>query len=93
MHRATGQLETRQMLATVLKIALAGAVLAGVCLAAQHWLLADWGKFGLALRIVTLLGTIAVAGLAFFATAYALRIQELDDLAALVRRKLARRRA
>ena len=35
---------------------------------------------------------IAGAGVAFFGTAYALRIQELDDLAALVRRKLGRRR-
>jgi len=91
MHRATGRLETRQMAGTLAKIAVAGAALGAVCLAAQHWLLADWEKFGLALRIVALLGTIAVAGLAFFGTAFALRIQELDDLAALVRRKLKRR--
>jgi putative peptidoglycan lipid II flippase len=92
MHRATGRLDTRQMLATLVKIALAGAVLAAVCLAAQHWVLAGWADFSLALRIVSLLGVIAVAGLAFFGTAFALRIEELDDLAALVRRKLARRR-
>ena len=92
MHRATQRLETRRMAATLAKIALASAVLAGVCAAAQHWLLPAWPQFGLALRIASLLGIIAVAGAAFFATAFLLRIEELDDLVALVRRKLARGR-
>ncbi len=91
MHRATGPLGTRQMIGTLFKVGVAGAVLAGVCLGAQHWVLAGWADFGLWLRIVTLLGTITVAGLAFFGTAFTLRIEELDDLAALVRRKLARK--
>lgn len=92
MHRATGKLETREMLTTVAKIAVAGAVLAAVCLAAQHWILAGWTEFRLPLRIASLLGVIAVAGAAFFATAFALRIPELEDIATLVRRKLSRGR-
>ena len=50
-------------------------------------------NLSLFVRIAFLLGTIAVAGAAFFATAFLLRIEELDDLAALVRRKLGRKRA
>jgi putative peptidoglycan lipid II flippase len=90
MHRHTGRLETRQMIATLAKLALAGAALAAVCAAAQRWLLANWATMHFLSHLVLLLATIAVAGGVFFATALLLRIEELDDVARLVRRKLGR---
>jgi putative peptidoglycan lipid II flippase len=88
MHRHTGRLETRQMLGTLVKLALAGALLAAVCMSAEHWLFAGWAGFGFVTRATLLIGVIAVAGGIFFAAAMLLRIEELDDVTALVRRKL-----
>jgi len=90
MHRQVQRLETRQMIATLAKLALAGGVLALVCWAGQHWLLAGWIHQGLLLRVLLLVVTIVVAGGAFFAVALLLRIEELDDVAALAKRKLGR---
>lgn len=90
MHKQVQRLETRQMIATLSKLALAGGVLALVCWAGQHWLMAGWAHEGFLLRMVLLLVTIAVAGGAFFAVALLLRIEELDDVAAMAKRKLGR---
>lgn len=90
MHKQVQRLETRQMIATLTKLAVAGAVLALVCWAGQHWLMAGWAREGFLLRMVFLLVTIAVAGGAFFAVALLLRIEELDDVAAMAKRKLGR---
>jgi putative peptidoglycan lipid II flippase len=90
MHKQVQRLETRQMIGTLAKLALAGAVLALVCWAGQHWLMAGWAHEGFLLRMVLLLATISVAGGAFFAVALLLRIEELDDVAAMARRKLGR---
>ena len=90
MHRQVQRLETRQMISTLAKLALAGGVLALVCWAGQHSLLAGWVHQGLLLHIAFLLITIVLAGGAFFAVALLLRIEELDDVAALVKRKLGR---
>lgn len=90
MHKQVQRLETRQMIGTLAKLALAGAVLALVCWAGQHWLMAGWAHEGFLLRMVFLLVTIAVAGGAFFAVALLLRIEELDDVAAMAKRKLGR---
>jgi putative peptidoglycan lipid II flippase len=90
MHRQVRRLETRQMIATLVKLAVAGTVLALVCWAGQIWLLAGWAQQGFLLRVLLLLVTIAIAGASFFAVALALRIEELDDVAALAKRKLGR---
>ncbi len=92
MHRYTGRLETRQMAGTLAKLALAGTVLAAACWSAEHWLFAGWAGFGFLTRVGLLLAVIAVAGGMFFATAMLLRIEELDDVTALIRRKLRKRK-
>ncbi len=91
MRREVKSLETRTMLVTLLKVLAAGALLALVCWAGQHWLLADWATQKLLLKIVYLGGTIAAGAAVFFGSAMALRLGELDDVTALVRRKLRRR--
>ena len=90
MHRQVRRLETRQMVATLAKLAIAGAVLAAVCWAAQAWVLPLAGHGGLAGKVLALLVTITVAGAAFFGVAFFLGIEELDDVAAIVMRKLGR---
>ncbi len=90
MRKQVQQLETRQMLTTLAKLAVAGAVLALICWAGQVWLLAGWARYSFVLRIVLLFVTIAIAGASFFVVALGLRIEELDDVAALAKRKLGR---
>ena len=90
MRRQVERLETRHMIATLAKLALAGGVLALVCWAGQHWLLAGWAHQNLIIRVLFLFITIVLAGGAFFAVALLLRIEELDDVAALARRRLGR---
>ena len=88
MRRHTGRLETSQMLATLGKVLLAGAVLAAICLAAQRFffssatVVSQWkliGEMGV---------TIGVGVVAFFGTAFLLRIAEVHDVVTIVRRKL-----
>lgn len=90
MRREVKTLETRTMVVTLLKILGAGAVLAAICWAGQHYFLADWATQRLPLKILYLGSTIAVGGVAFFAAAMALRVGELDDITTVARRKLGR---
>jgi putative peptidoglycan lipid II flippase len=92
MRHYTGQLETGAMIKTLAKLLLAGALLAGICLLAQHFIFAPagltiWRKgFGL-------LVTIAVGSAAFFGAAYLLHVAELRDVVTLVRGRFSRVRA
>jgi putative peptidoglycan lipid II flippase len=93
MRRYTGRLETGEMVKTFSKLLVAGALLAAICLLAQHFLfdvgvpISAWRKlFALAI-------TIAVGGSAFFSAAYLLHVAELRDVVLLVRGRLTRLRS
>jgi putative peptidoglycan lipid II flippase len=90
MHRQVRRLETRQMAVTLAKLAVAGAALALVCWRAQSWMMEHWQHFGIVIRAGLLATVIAVAAAVFFGVALALRIEELDDVAAMAKRKLGR---
>lgn len=91
MRRETTGLATGDLVQTLGKLALASSVLGAVCWAAQTWLLVAWPHWSVVLKVVGLLGTIAVAGVAYFLVAMALRIPELQEVTALAKRKLRRR--
>lgn len=93
MRRRVDTLDTRLMMRTLLKVGTAGAVLALICWAGKYFLLSDWAVQAFVPKAFWLLGTIVLAGLAFFATAMALRIDEVDALTAVVKRKLKRNNA
>ena len=90
MHRHVERLETRQMAATLAKLAVAGAALGAVCWAALRWVLPVAAHAGVVGKAGALFAAIGVAGAVFFAVAFLLRIEELDDVAAMARRKLGR---
>ena len=90
MHRHVQRLETRQMASTLAKLAVAGAALWAVCWAAMQWALPVAAHMVLVMRAAALFAVIGVAGAAFFAVAFLLRIEELDDVAAMAKRKLGR---
>src|SRR6202012_2814002 len=90
MHRHLGSLESGRMLVTLMKIGLAGCVLAAVCWASTHWLLADWATQAFWSKALALFGTVFVAGIAFVAAAALLKIEELTSLLSAVARRLRR---
>ena len=91
MRSHLGRLESRTMLALLAKVALASAALLLVAWAGAHLLLADWAVQPFWPKCLSLLLVIAAAAGAFFLSAGALRIGEIRDLAAGVRRRLAAR--
>ena len=90
MQRYAGRLETSASLVTLGKLLVAGAGLGVVCwLGAGYFFPAgvaqtEWAK------LVGVMSTIAAGGAVFFGIAYALRVTELRDLAAVVQRKIGR---
>ncbi|MEI6871277.1 MAG: lipid II flippase MurJ, partial [Verrucomicrobiota bacterium] len=93
MRNATGSMETRRMIVGLVKLAIAGAALGAVCFWGNRWLAMDWALRGTALRVTELLGVILAAAIAFFTVAVVLRVEEMDDLLGVVRRRIARRKA
>jgi putative peptidoglycan lipid II flippase len=92
MHRQLGSLESRKMLASLIKIAAAGAALALVCAASTHWLLADWATHPFWSKCAALFGTIVAGGGVFLGCAALLNVEELAPIIAGVRRRLERLR-
>ena len=90
MYRQLGGLETRRMLVLLGKVALAGAALAAVCMASTHWLLSDWATLSFMPKAGALLATIVVGGVVFAGCGVALRIDELNELLGMVKRRLRR---
>jgi putative peptidoglycan lipid II flippase len=90
MRRRVESFETRRMLRTLIRVGLAGGVLALICWAGTYWLPSDWTHQALIPKALYLLTTIGVAGAGFFVTAMLLRVDELAGLTALVKRKLHR---
>lgn len=93
MHRHLGRLETRALLAMLGRVLLACAALAAVCWAGNHWLLADWANQRFLPKLGGLLATVVAGAAVYFGLAVALRISDLEDIVAALRRRLLRRRS
>ena len=83
-------LESARLLKLLGKIAVAALALIAVCAASSHWLLAEWQTQTFVVKLAALLGTIAVAALAFAGCGMLLHIEELKELRAALKRRLAR---
>jgi putative peptidoglycan lipid II flippase len=92
MSRLLGGLESRRMLATLGKVAVAGAALGAVCAASSHWLLADWATQAFWSKAAAVFGTIIAGALAFAACGAWLKIEELNEALAALKRRLRRAR-
>jgi len=92
MYRQLGGLESRRMAVLLAKALAAGAALATVCVLSTHWLLADWATQPFVPKALALVGTILVGGVVFAAFGVLLRIEELNELIAMVKRRLRRGR-
>jgi len=90
MTRHAGALETRVLLHSLGKLALASVPLALICVAANKLLFAGLATMAFLPKLVAVLGTISVAAAVFGGTVALLRIEEVEDVIALVKRKLGR---
>jgi len=92
MQRQLHGLETRRMLMLLAKMSIACGALAAVCAASAHWLLGHWQTEVLWFKLGALLGTIVAGALVFTAVSLWVRIEEIHELSAAIRRRLRRRR-
>jgi peptidoglycan biosynthesis protein MviN/MurJ (putative lipid II flippase) len=75
------------MLAGLGKICVAGMLLAFVCWAANYWWLDAWEQVRFFKKLCVLLTAILVSLITFFGAAFLLRVDEVQDLVDLVRRR------
>jgi putative peptidoglycan lipid II flippase len=92
MHRHLGRLESRRMLVMLGKVAIASFALAALCGASSHWLLAAWATQPFWSKLGELLATVAVGAAVFVGASALLRVEELEELIAAVKRRLERGR-
>ena len=90
MRRYTGRLETSALVATFLKLSVAGALLGLVCYGAHVLFFRQLFALRIWQKAIDLLITIPIAAIVFFGAAYALRVGEIQDLVMLLRRRLGR---
>ncbi len=90
MHRHLKALDTVLMLQTLIKVLIAAAVLGLVAWAGKHYLLSDWRTQDFMAKTGYLLAVITAAGGAFLLTAILLKLNEVQVMAAAVKRRLRR---
>ena len=90
MQRRMGRLETRQMASTLGKLAVAGALLALVCLVGERYAMPDFYHLGFGHKCVALFGVIGAGAVVFFAACYALRLEEMQEAVGIFGRRLRR---
>jgi hypothetical protein len=78
------------MVATLARLAVAGAVLAVICFAAQWMFFQSLQSLRIWQKVIEVTVTVAVGSAAFFGTAYLLGIAEVHDVVELFRRRLRR---
>ncbi len=90
MRQFVGDIGTRDLLGLLTKLAVAAAVMAGVCLLARHFLFPDLTGLTWARRAGGLIATVAAAAAAYLTATHLLRVTEAQDALALLRRRLSR---
>ncbi len=91
MHRHLGRLDSGLMLRLLLRLVVASCVLAAICWAGMHFLLADWATQAFLPKLLSLFVVICVGAAAFFVCATALGVTELREITHAVKRRLLRR--
>jgi putative peptidoglycan lipid II flippase len=91
MRSHLGYLESGMMLRLLTKLAVPSLLLAAICWAGLHSLLASWATEALWPKAGALALVIAAAAAAFFFSATALGITELREITQAVKRRLLRR--
>ena len=93
MRRHAVHLETRALLLTLAKLAIAGIALALVCIGAQWIFFQSLQSLRIWQKAIEVVVTVALSGTVFFGAAYLLHVVELRDVVVLLRTKFGRIRS
>ncbi len=90
MRKFAGDPGSGELLRLFVKLAGAGALLAAVCIAANHYVFPDPGALALPLRAGGLGLTVGVAAIIYFAATRLMRVPEAEEALGMITRKLRR---
>jgi putative peptidoglycan lipid II flippase len=90
MRRYAGDIGTKGLVLAFLKVGAATAVMAGLCLAADRFFFTDLRGMAIWEKGLWLSTVIGFAGIAYLSVAKLLRVEEIGDFLALVKRKAGR---
>ena len=88
MSRMTSGLETRSLLVLITKLVIAGAAMAGICVAANHFVFRDLSSMSALTRIAGLSVVIPIAGAVYFVLSKLMKVEEAGEFLALVRKRI-----
>ncbi len=90
MVRYAGDVGTKGIVVSFLKIGTATAVMAALCLFANRYVFTDLDGMSLLMKAVWLGGVVGVAAGAYFVVALLLRVDEVGEMVSIVKRKTGR---
>ena len=90
MLRFVGDIGTLDLIRTLFKLTIAGALMGGICFASTHYVFKDPSHLPIWLRIIVLAVTVVLAAFIYFASARLLRITEATDALEMLTRRLRR---
>ncbi len=90
MRRVAHGINGRDLAVNFLKLVVSAAIMAAVCVGANHTVLAGFQHQGILIKVVTLGSTIGVAATVYFAANALLKNEELAEFTDIVKRKLGR---
>jgi putative peptidoglycan lipid II flippase len=90
MRKFTGDFGTATLLVLLVKLLVAGTLMGCVCLASNHFLLADLTATTLVMKLIHLGITIGMASAVYFAAARVMRVSEAEEALEIITRKFRR---
>ncbi len=90
MRKFSGGLGLSELLVFLMKVAIAGAVMSGVCLLGNHFLFRNLESMNVIFKFVQFSGLVSVAAVIYFLISKALHIREAEEALGMVMRKLRR---
>ncbi len=91
MRKFASGLETRTLTTALLRLVIAVALMAAVCVAARMTIMADWSHLSLLMRIGTLGVTIAASAAVYFFATAKLGIEESGEFLSLLGKRFGRK--
>ena len=87
MGKLAHGLETRSLMASLGRLAIALVIMAAICLAARFTVLANWDQLRLSARILGLAGTVGVAAASYFFVTAKLGVEETGEFLSLISKR------
>ncbi|MGJ8644890.1 MAG: murein biosynthesis integral membrane protein MurJ [Luteolibacter sp.] len=90
MRRYAGNMDTKGLMVAFCKIGAATVVMAALCYFGNRMMFGDLGGMGLVMKALLVIGLVGVAAGVYFVAALALKVDEVGEMVAMVRKRLGR---